>query len=114
MQKTVRPARFRGEAGMREEMPDVKARITLTGRDFVCSGYRPAHRIGDYLTTGVQEYRNVEMLKRGETAEGVIYFLSPEYYPHSLKCGMKIYFQEGAQITGYVEILEIYNEILRA
>ena len=92
--------------------PDVKAKITLTGRDFVCSGYRPAHMIGDYLTTGRQEYIGGDILRRGETAEGYIYFISPEYYPHSLSCGMKIFFQEGLKITGYIEIMEIYNSVL--
>ena len=92
--------------------PDVKGKITLTGRDFVCSGYRSAYMIGDYLTTGMQEYIGVDILRKGETVEGYVYFISPEYYPHSLSYGMKISFREGLKITGYVEIMEIYNSDL--
>ena len=77
------------------------------------NGYRPAHLINDYLTTGIHEYFNVDILKSGETAEGTITFLSPEHYPHSLKVGMRLAFQEGAKIAGYAEILEIYNEFLK-
>lgn len=99
---------------MKNLLPDIKANITLTGRDYVQSGYRPAHMIGNYLTTGMHEYLHAGFLKKGETAEGLIYFISPQYYPHSLTCGMKISFQEGSRITGYAEVLEIYNDVLCA
>lgn len=92
--------------------PDIRARITVTKESPVYNGYRPAHLIGSYLTTGVHKYFNTEVLKNGETAEGTITFISPEYYPHSLKVGMRLIFQEGSRITGYAEILEIYNELL--
>lgn len=98
---------------MANTKPDIKARITLTRKNPVYSGYRPAHLIGDYLTTGVHAYFDTDRLKHGETAEGTITFLSPEYYPHSLKVGMQLVFQEGAKVTGYAEILEIYNELLK-
>lgn len=42
-----------------------------------------------------------------------ITFLSPEHYPHSLKVGMRLVFQDGSKIAGYAEILEIYNELLK-
>lgn len=93
--------------------PDIRAYIKLTREKPVYSGYRPAHLIGDYLTTGVHEYFHTDILKNGETTEGTITFLSPEHYPHSLKVGMRLVFQEGAKVTGYIEILEIYNELLR-
>ncbi len=92
--------------------PDVRARITLTKNNPVSTGYRPAHLIGDYLTTGIQEYIGADMLHCGETIEGFITFITPEHYPRSLKLGMKLVFQEGERITGYAEILEIFNEIL--
>ncbi len=94
--------------------PDIRANITLKKDTPVYSGYRPAHLIGNYLTTGVHEYCNTDRLKNGETVEGTITFLSPEHYPHSLKAGMQLVFQEGSRITGYAEILEIYNELLKA
>lgn len=93
--------------------PDIRANITLTRENPVYSGYRPAHLIGDYLTTGVHKYFNVDILKNGETTEGTISFISPEYYPHSLKTGMRLSFQEGGKITGYADIIEIYNELLK-
>lgn len=80
----------------------------------MCSGYRPAHLIGEYLTIGIYDYFNKDILKNGETTEGVITFLSPELYPHSLKVVMRLIFQEGKQITGYAVILEIYNELLKS
>ena len=36
-----------------------------------------------------------------------------EFYPHSLKNGMIIRFQEGGHITGCIEVLEIYNNVLK-
>ena len=94
--------------------PDIRASITLTKDTPVYSGYRPAHLVSNYLTTGVHKYFNTDILKNGETVEGTITFLSPEHYPHSLKVGMRFVFQEGSRITGYDEILEIYNELLKA
>ena len=35
------------------EIPDIKAKITVTGKDFLWSGCRPAHSGGLYLTTGL-------------------------------------------------------------
>lgn len=93
--------------------PDIRANITLTREKPVYNGYRPAHLIGDYLTTGVHKYFNTDILKCGETTEGTISFISPEYYPYSLKVGMRLIFQEGAQITGYADVIEIYNDLLK-
>ncbi len=95
-----------------ERKPDVRANITLTRAKPVQSGYRPAHLIGDYLTTGVHKYINTDFLHQGETAEGFITFLTPEAYLHSLKAGMRITFGEGERIAGYADILEVYNELL--
>lgn len=95
------------------QAPDIKARITITRRIPVMSGYRPAHLIGDYLTTGAHQYIGVEQVGYGETAEGFITFISPEFYPHTLEPGMKIQFQEGRRITGYAVVMEVYNDRLR-
>lgn len=92
--------------------PDVKARITLTGRDFIGNGCRPIHRIGDYLTTGLHQYINCDILRKNESVEGTITFITSEAYPHSLKVGMRIEFQDGSQIIGYADVLEIYNDVL--
>ncbi len=95
-----------------ERKPDVRANITLTKAKPVCSGYRPAHLIGDYLTTGVHKYISTDVLNQGESAEGFITFLTPEAYPHSLEAGIRIIFQEGERIAGYADVLEVYNELL--
>ena len=55
---------------------DIKALITITNKDCVYTGYRPAHQIDGYLTTGLHDY------------------------PHSLKFGDKTSFQEGATVVG--------------
>ncbi|MBQ7776714.1 MAG: hypothetical protein IJ379_12415 [Lachnospiraceae bacterium] len=102
---------------MYEVTPDIKAKITLLGRESMYSGYRPAHKIklerGDYLTTGLQQYIGTDILNRNETVEGYITFISPEAYPHTIKIGMIIPFYEGSKLTGKAEVLEIYNEILK-
>lgn len=100
---------------MYQLQPDVLAEITLNGERqcHTCSGYRPAHLIGDYLTTGVHTYIDQDVLNEGETCRGYITFISPECYPNSLSIGDKLTFQEGSRITGYVKILNIYNSVLR-
>ncbi len=77
------------------------------------SGYRPAHFINGYFTTGLHQYFDVEKLECHKTAEGTITFISPEFYANSLSVGMKIEFYEGSHMVGYAEILEIYNDILK-
>lgn len=91
---------------------DIKARITLTDKDECLSGYRPAHSINGYLTTGVHTYIGMDRLKKGQSTEGFISFITPEHYPHSMSVGDKIFFQEGSKMIGCIEVLEIYNHIL--
>lgn len=43
--------------------PDIRASVTLTREEPVYSGYRPANIIGNYLTTGIHEYFNTNILK---------------------------------------------------
>jgi elongation factor Tu len=93
---------------------DIKALITITNKDCVYTGYRPAHQIDGYLTTGLHEYIDTDRICKGESKEGFITFISPEAYPHSLKVGDKISFQEGATVVGYAEVLDVINDILKA
>ena len=93
---------------------DIKARITITGMDECFSGYRPAHLINDYLTTGIHTYIGTHSLKKGESTEGYITFISPEHYKHTIKVGDQISFQDGSRIVGYLEVLEIFNDLLKA
>ena len=44
------------------EIPDIKAKITVTGKDFLWSGCRPAHSGGLYLTTGLHTYIGVDKI----------------------------------------------------
>lgn len=93
--------------------PDIKAKITLTGRELVKSGYRPAHLIGDYYTTGLHQYIGTDTVNKGEIVEGYVTFLSPEHYPNTLKVGDVVDFYEGSKLVGNITITEIYNEILK-
>lgn len=52
--------------------------------------------------------------KLGETKEGFITFTSPEEYPHTIKVGDIISFQDGARIIGYAEVLDVINDLLKA
>ncbi len=93
---------------------DIKAKITVTDKDKCISGYRPAHLINNYLTTGIHTYIGTDRLRKGESTEGYIKFISPEYYPHTMNVGDIIFFQEGSKIVGYIEVLEILNDLLKA
>ena len=93
---------------------DIKALITITNKDCVYTGYRPSHLINVYLTTGLHEYIDADCICNGESKEGFITFISPEFYPHSLKVGDKISFQDGATIVGYAEVLDVINDVLKA
>ncbi len=93
--------------------PDIRARITLTRERPAYSGYRPTHLIGDYPTSGIHLYLGVDVLHCGETVEGEITLITPEAYPHSLEVGMRLIFREGERVTGYAEVVEIYNELLK-
>ena len=93
---------------------DIKAKITVTDKDKCFSGYRPAHLINNYLTTGIHTYIGTDCLRKGESTEGYIKFISPEYYPHTMNVGDIIIFQEGPKIVGYIEVLEILNDLLKA
>ena len=94
-------------------MPDIKALITLKNKEYIYSGFRPSHMIGDYLTTGLHEYIEVDRLLKNKPTEGYITFISPEIYPNKLEIGMIINFYEGATCLGDCRVLEIYNEILK-
>ena len=92
---------------------DIKAKIVLTGRETIKSGYRPAHLIGDYYTTGLHQYIGTDTLNKGEAVEGYITFISPEYYPQTLGVGDILEFYEGSKLVGNIQIIEIYNELLK-
>lgn len=92
---------------------DCKAIITNLRKAPVRSGYRPAHLIRDgYYTTGVHEYIDTNELRMNESCIGMITFISPEVYPHTLYPGLIIETYEGSKKTGYIEIVEVYNPIL--
>lgn len=100
---------------MFEIKPDIKAEITLNNnrKSPVTSGYRPAHLInGNYLTTGLHQYLDRDLLYPNQTAIGTIAFITPEAYPHSLEIGEEIQIQEGAKVVGVVKVIEIYNPLL--
>ncbi len=93
---------------------NIKAQIFLTDKDKCFSGYRPAHLINNYLTTGIHTYIDTDCLKKGESTEGYIKFISPEFYPHTIKVGDIIIFQEGSKTVGHIEVIEVLNDLLKA
>lgn len=90
---------------------DIRALIFVTGKDCVYTGYRPAHLLGGNLTTGVHEYIDSDHICNGDFKEGFFTFISPESYPHTIKVGDILSFQDGSNIVGYAEVLEIFNEL---
>ena len=101
---------------LNERAPDVEAYISLNTnkKHPVISGYRPTHRVrGDYLTTGVHKYYDVESIKPGQTVLGTITFITPEVYPKTLWIGKQIDICEGEIIVGTATITKIFNPILQ-
>lgn len=95
-------------------MADIEAIITCTRHTPFFRGYRPVHAVtGDYLTTGVHHYYDVEYVHYGESAIGTITFISPEAYPNSLWVGKVLEIQEGSKLVGYAMVTKIFNEILK-
>ena len=84
-----------------------------TSTKTIKSGYRSAHLIGDYYTTGLHQYIGTDTLNKGEAVEGYITFISPEYYPQTLGVGDILEFYEGSKLVGNIQIIEIYNELLK-
>ena len=98
-----------------DQKPDVEVLFEFIGtRKYpVADGYRPMHLVmGNYLTTGVHHYYNVQTVPTNGTAKGTITFISPEAYPNSLWVGKKINIQEGERIVGYATILKVLNPAL--
>lgn len=97
-------------------VPDVEVvfEFNSTRKNPANDGYRPAHQIsGNYLTTGIHHYYDVDSVPPNGSAKGTITFISPEVYPHCLWIGKKINIQEGNRIIGYATITDIYNPLLQ-
>lgn len=100
-----------------EREPDVQAKIRFNNvrTRAVSNGYRPGHRItDDYITTGVHNYYDVDLVFPGETVSGTITFITPEEYPHTLYVGKEIDICEGELIVGSALITKIFNNLLEA
>ena len=98
-----------------DQKPDVEVLFEFNGsrKNPAADGYRPHHLVaGNYLTTGVHHYYDVQTVPSNGTAKGTITFISPEDYPHCLWVGKKINIQEGARIVGYATILKVFNSDL--
>ena len=96
--------------------PDVVAVFIFNGtrKGFVRSGYRPGHLIDEnYVTTGIHNYFDKDIVKPNEKAIGTITFLSPECYPHSLREGKNISIIEGSHIVGQAMIVKVLNPLLK-
>ena len=104
-----------------DAQPDIKALVTLRTtaeggrRTPALSGYRPQHGVKEnYLTSGIHNYLSDGVLLPGESSLALITFLAPEHYPHCLWVGKVLSVQEGSRVVGHAEVIEIYNDLLRA
>ncbi len=98
-----------------DQEPDVEVLFEFNGtrKNPATDGYRPHHLVtGNYLTTGVHHYYEVQTVPPNGTAKGTITFLTPDAYPRCLWIGKKIPIQEGARIVGHATILKILNPLL--
>ena len=100
--------------------PDVEATVELIPTDqggrktAALSGYRPYHLVKpDYLTSGHHEYKEVDELHPGESAETEIWFITPHAYPHTLSESDVINIQEGSRVVGYATIRRVLNPKLQ-
>ena len=90
--------------------PDVEVMFEFVGtrKNPAADGYRPMHLVtGDYLTTGVHHYYNVQTVAPNGTAKGTITFITPEAYPHCLWVGKRINIQEGAKFWDMLPYLKL-------
>lgn len=46
--------------------------------------------------------------------QGYITFVSPGYYPKALEVEEVLDFYEGSKLVGKIQIIEIYNELLKS
>ena len=88
---------------------DIEALFYYFDNRKVIDGFRPAHLINDYLTTGLHHYYcNDDTLIKGS-----ITFITPEAYPNSLSIGKAIEMYDGSNKIGYAIVIKILNPILR-
>jgi hypothetical protein len=108
-----------------EENPDIEAEVILftseqggSRKQGVVSGYGPNHLVKqDYLTSGFHRYIDFEegeLVPLGKKVLTWIKFITPEYYPETLKVGQIVRIQEGGRFVGEAKVLSIFNQILAA
>ena len=78
---------------------NVKAIITNISDRTIISGYRPAHNINGYLTTGIHKYIDQDAIGIAESSIGFIAFITPELYIDNINCN-DIEFGLGINTTG--------------
>ena len=83
------------------------------------TGYRPQvwfekEGLDNTCTSGSWQKMNKENLEPGESAEIEIALLNRELNRHKLSVGLTFKLTEGVTLIGKGEILEIFNESLRA
>lgn len=75
------------------------------------NGYRPAFDFeSESLTSGRILLKNEKIFYPGETGEVEIEFLFKKFLENKLKIGEKIYFYEGPNRLGEIEITEIFDK----
>ena len=88
---------------------NVKAIITNITDRTIISGYRPAHNINGYLTTGIHKYIDKDEIGIAESSIGYIAFITPELYINNISEGDIVDFYEGSKKVGYAKIIEVYK-----
>lgn len=80
------------------------------------SGYRPQVKFGfeERTTSGLQRFIDRDLAFPGDTIDAEIYLLSPHFFKHKLKEGMKFEIIEGLKIMGNGKIKHIINSELNA
>ena len=98
-----------------QRKPDIEVVIKnhRPSKSNMCSGYRPAFKIGnDLLSSGVVKFTTCEELAYGEECVADVWFVTPEFYPNCMKIGDVILFQEGKVVHGSAIITKINNKVL--
>ncbi|MNE15500.1 hypothetical protein D3C80_1084100 [compost metagenome] len=94
-------------------MIKIKARLSLfknTMRTMpIRTGYRPLFNFEvKSKKSGQIELVNNEFIEVGNCGDVIVNFVNSEYLGENLKLGEKIFFDEGGERLGEIEILEIY------
>lgn len=80
----------------------------------VRGGYRPLCDVHpDFWTSCHHEFIGSHEVCTGQSVRALVWFLSPEHYPHSLWVGRVLNVAEGSRVVGAATVLSVFNPVLR-